>query len=280
MGGEAAELVVERRPAGRLLPRLVRRPLETLEAVLTGRDAVFLQLARKRLVALNHPRLVEEVFSDPDARGRLTGLADSTAVRLGGASLPGLEGEEHRRRRAVVEGLFARPEDWAGPVAEAARQTAERWRPGIIDVRAEMELLAADAVAAAVFGADYEREHEPLAEYHAVSRKVVMRIVNPLSPLLWRAPLPLTRRFERAQRGFAEAVARMIARRRSNGAGADVLERLLDEDGGLSDAEVRDEAWSYYAQGAPPYALTWTWWLLGRHEEVEARLHEEVDARR
>ncbi|HYU11348.1 MAG TPA: cytochrome P450, partial [Stellaceae bacterium] len=48
----------------------------------------------------------------------------------------------------------------------------------------------------------------------------------------------------------------------------------------LTRTEVRDEAASVIAGGVSPTirALTWIWYLLAEHPEVEARLHAEVDA--
>ena len=281
MSVHASELRVERRPAGRLLFGLLRRPAETLAEVIDGRDVVFLTLAGKRMVALNHPALVESVFADPEARGRISGLADSTARKLGGTSLPGLEGDEHRSRRSIVEELFRDPAPWTSAITRAAEQASERWSPGVIDAQAAMERLSVDAVARAVFGDDYNRHRSALSEYYDVSRKAVMRIINPFSALLWRMPLPLTARFERAQSAFNDALAAMVSGRRSNGSQDDLLGQLLraraDDGTELSDVEARDEAWSYYSQSAPAFALTWATWLLGRDREVDERVHAEAE---
>ena len=51
---------------------------------------------------------------------------------------------------------------------------------------------------------------------------------------------------------------------------------LLD----LDDAEVADELASLLmaAVDTTPGALAWTWYLLARHPDVEARVHEELNA--
>ena len=78
----------------------------------------------------------------------------------------------------------------------------------------------------------------------------------------------------------------MIAARKTPGyAGPqDLLYRLAharDRQGGepLPDNEVSDEAASLIAGGAASVrALTWIWYLLALHPEVEARFHAELDA--
>jgi cytochrome P450 len=74
-----------------------------------------------------------------------------------------------------------------------------------------------------------------------------------------------------------DTVARAVAERRSNGTNRDdALSLLL----ALSDSEVADEIVSLLiaAVDTTPGTLAWTWYLLARHQEVEARLHEELDA--
>jgi hypothetical protein len=49
---------------------------------------------------------------------------------------------------------------------------------------------------------------------------------------------------------------------------------------GMSDAQLRDEALTIFLAGheTTANALTWTWYLLSQHPDVEARLHAELDS--
>ncbi|MGP2435612.1 cytochrome P450, partial [Listeria monocytogenes] len=65
----------------------------------------------------------------------------------------------------------------------------------------------------------------------------------------------------------------------------DLLALLLqarDEDDGtrMTDRQVRDEAMTLFLAGHETTALglAWTWYLLGKHPAVEARVLAEVDA--
>jgi cytochrome P450 len=72
-------------------------------------------------------------------------------------------------------------------------------------------------------------------------------------------------------------VATAVAERRGDDASPDdALSRLL----ALTDEEIADEVVSLLmaAVDTTPGTLAWTWYLLARHREVEARLHEELDA--
>ena len=48
---------------------------------------------------------------------------------------------------------------------------------------------------------------------------------------------------------------------------------------GMTDKQVRDEAITLFLAGheTTANALTWTWYLLSQHPEVEAKVHAEVD---
>ena len=52
-----------------------------------------------------------------------------------------------------------------------------------------------------------------------------------------------------------------------------------EEDDRMTDQQVRDEALTLFLAGheTTANALTWTWYLLSQHPEVEQRLHHEID---
>jgi cytochrome P450 len=79
----------------------------------------------------------------------------------------------------------------------------------------------------------------------------------------------------------------MIDERRRTGADrGDLLSMLLlaqdteGDGGGMTDLQLRDEAMTIFLAGHETTAnmLTWTWYLLSRHPDIEARLHAEIDA--
>ncbi|HEY7179996.1 MAG TPA: cytochrome P450, partial [Blastocatellia bacterium] len=77
-----------------------------------------------------------------------------------------------------------------------------------------------------------------------------------------------------------------INERRASGEDrGDLLSMLIqarDEEGdgtGMTDKQLRDEAMTIFLAGheTTANALTWTWYLLSQHPEIEARFHAEVD---
>jgi cytochrome P450 len=108
------------------------------------------------------------------------------------------------------------------------------------------------------------------------------RATLPGADLIDRLPLPRNRRFREGKAELDEIVHGLIRERRATGDRGDLLSMLLsaqDEGGGMSDQLVRDEAMTIFLAGheTTANALTWTWYLLSQHPDVEARLHREVD---
>ena len=101
--------------------------------------------------------------------------------------------------------------------------------------------------------------------------------------LLGNFPTPTTLRFRRAVRRLDEVIYGIMDERRSSGKDTgDLLSMLLhaqDEEGNrMSDEQLRDEVITLLLAGheTNALALSWAWYLLSRHPEVEARLLEEL----
>ena len=102
-------------------------------------------------------------------------------------------------------------------------------------------------------------------------------------------PLELVRVRRSQRRSGHEGRPLDRRRRRRGGRGrrrgtdrGDVLSILLlarDEEGGLCDTQIRDEVMTLLLAGheTTANALTWTWFELGRHPDVLAKLAAEVD---
>jgi cytochrome P450 len=97
-------------------------------------------------------------------------------------------------------------------------------------------------------------------------------------------PLPLLRRYARAVAELDGVEHELVKARRADGrAGEDLLSILLaarDEEDGLSEREVRDQAVTFLLAGHETTALglTFAMFELGRSAPLRARLPAEVDA--
>ncbi len=106
---------------------------------------------------------------------------------------------------------------------------------------------------------------------------------HPFAPPTW-LPIARNRRFAQAKRVIDRVVLDLIARRRRDGEVHDDLLAMLmaaqDEEthGGMTDQQVRDEALTLLTAGHETVgaALSWTWYLLSKHLDVQRSLHDEV----
>jgi cytochrome P450 len=137
-----------------------------------------------------------------------------------------------------------------------------------------------------LFDADVESEADEIGEALTTTFALFNRLTLPFAQLLERLPLPATRRFQKARERLDATIYRIIDERRASGEDrGDLLSMLIaarDEEGdgsGMTDEQLRDEAMTIFLAGheTTANALTWTWYLLSKHPEIEARFHAEVD---
>lgn len=136
-----------------------------------------------------------------------------------------------------------------------------------------------------LFGTDTEADSEQITAAVQVATKGFKTFNLPAGQLLERILIPQKRRFELARATLERFMERLLAeRRQSGGDRGDLVSMLLsaqeeDTEGLLTNVQVRDEALTVFLAGyeTMSQALTWTWYLLSQHPEVEARLHHEID---
>ena len=239
---------------------------------------------------LNHPDLIRDVLVTHNRNFR-KGRGLERAKRLLGEGLLTSEGELHRRQRRLAQPAFHRDRvaAYGAVMAAYAARSRDRWREGAtVNVGEEMMRLTLAVVAKTLFDADVEGAEA--AEVGAALTEAFDSFtfaVLPFGEQLEKLPLPPVRRFNRARDRLDRTIYRMIAERRAAGDDrGDLMSMLLlaqdaeGDGGGMSDRQLRDEAMTIFLAGheTTANALTWSWYLLSRHPEVEARLHAEVDA--
>ncbi len=275
-----------------LLPDLKRDTLGTLERARREHGDVVCLLAgpprmRTKSYAIFHPDGVRRVLAtEADAYRKDNRFYEEIRWALGYGLLNSQDAEWLRQRR-FVQPLFTRRRIacYAGTMGEEAEALlAAGWTEGrTVDLHREMSVLTLRMVGRLLFGADVERAVPvvgsafPILGEHARNRSY-----NPVhAPRAW--PTPANRRAERARAAVHAVCDDLIAARRANGAaGEDLLGRLIaarDGDERLSDLEVRDQVLIFLLAGhdTTAIALTFALHLLGRHPDVQARVHAEVD---
>ncbi|MGH8723040.1 MAG: cytochrome P450, partial [Burkholderiales bacterium] len=142
----------------------------------------------------------------------------------------------------------------------------------------DMMGAALEVAATVLFGAELRAEARPVGEALDVALREALRRVYALLPLPLLLPSPANLRFRRALSHLHALIEQVIERRRRSGqARGDLLDALLQE---LDGRALRDDVITFLLAGheTTANALVWTFWLLGQHPEVAARLRSEIDA--
>ena len=280
------------RPPGPDLSRLAALrafrsdPLGLLERLAAYGDVVTIDVPGSAAYLLNHPDLVRDVLVTGH-RSFHKGPTIQAAKMLLGESLLTSEDETHLRRRRLIQPMFhhERIATYAASMVRFAERAAERWGDGEqVDIQAEMSALTLAVVGDTLFGTDVD-ERRSATVRRALTDTLGMfdRVYSPLFRLLVRLPSPTMRRYRRVESDLNRVIAEMIAERRAAGAsGGDLLSLLLrarEDETGLTDDQVRDEALTLFLAGheTTAIALSWTLFLLARHPEVEEKLVAEID---
>jgi cytochrome P450 len=252
-------------------------------------DVVPVRLGPFPGLLIYHPDAIEEVLV---ARNR--DFIKSRGVRLMRAFLgDGLftaEGDLWLRQRRLMQPAFHRQRVAAygeTMAAYAARRAADWHEGAVLDVHEEMMAVTRAIVAKTLFDADVSEQARAIGDASEIVMEYFGKRLGSLLALLpvW-LPTPENLRVHRAIRRLDKVVYRMIAdRRRSPEDRGDLLSILLlaqDADDGsrMTDRQVRDEVMTLFMAGheTTAVALSWTWYLLAQHPEVDARLADELRA--
>ncbi len=252
-------------------------------------DIVFFKVGNERIYLFNHPDLIRDVLVT-NQKNFIKSRALVRAKKVLGEGLLTSESEFHLRQRRLAQPAFHRDRisAYGRSMVEYADRTRSRWSDGrALDVHDEMMKLTLAIVAKTLFSADVENEAAEIGEALTTTFKAFNIGILPFSELLEKLPLPYIKRFEAARARLDATVYRIIDERRATGEDkGDLLSMLLlaqdteGDGGGMTDTQVRDEAMTIFLAGheTTANALSWTWYLLSQHPEIEARFHREVEA--
>lgn len=275
---------------GQFLLEMSRNPLAPLIAMQRDYgDIVHYQIGPQHLYLFSDPELIRDVLvTNQKNFTKSRGL--ERARRLLGNGLLTSEGEFHLRQRRLAQPAFHRQRiaSYATTMTSYADRTRSSWRDGsTVDMHIEMMRLTLAIVAKTLFDADVDDEAAEIGEALTAAFHSFNFAILPFTELLEKLPLPHVRRFNAARDTLDRTIYRMIdERRKAKDDRGDLLSMLLlatDTEGdgsGMDDLQLRDEALTIFLAGheTTANALTWTWYLLSRHPDVESRMHYEIDS--
>lgn len=269
------------------LPGLLRGQYRYFERVFAQQGGVFeLDLCVTSVLIVADADAAEAVFVTRARNYDKGGEFWDGAREQAGQGLTQSEGELWRRQRRLMQPKFQREaiESYHSLIDSTIRDAIDRlpvevpidlgkWCEDLLVVLSLRVLLGSELDAAAI----EQVRHAMDVRLDALLRGVVLRKLPRWLPQPGRA------RLAHANATIEATLSKLIARVRERGPGNDLLSALLiatDEEGTMSDAQLRDEAVVIFGAGFETTAstLAWALWLLATHEHVLADVQREIDA--
>ncbi|MBI3837735.1 MAG: cytochrome P450 [Planctomycetia bacterium] len=241
---------------------------------------------------LAHPDAIEHVLHANHKNYRKPDSANHSIGLLAGNGIIVSEGEFWRKQRRLMQPAFLRHQvvKLSSHMVESTDAFIRQWEQAedgrTLDIVPEMMQLALRIASTSLFSTDISGDADAIGRAYRtafgyVSLKMNGRLM--FSPL-WM-PTRRNRRFRQAKALLDGVVLTLIARRRHEPAKNDVLDLLLaaqDEESGkgMTDEQLKDEALTLLTAGheTTGAALSWAWYLLATHPDVQHALHEQVSS--
>jgi cytochrome P450 len=256
-------------------------------------DVVHFRLLSWSAYALYHPDHVKRVLQENHRNYNKDFLMMKAVRQIFGNGLFTNDGDSWLRQRRLMQPSFhhKRLVSFGQLMTEATVAMLEHWQRTVtgdtaLDIPLEMMRLSLRIAGLALFSLDLSNEADTVGRTFTALGPLLSEYANLPFPPLW-VPTSRNRQLQAGLTTLNTVVSSIITERRNRPAdanAADLLWMLLsardEETGeGMSDQQVRDEVLILLLAGyeTTATALTWTWYLLSQHPEVERRLHAELD---
>jgi cytochrome P450 len=251
-------------------------------------DATQFFVGPQQIFLVNHPDLIRELLVTQHRSFHKSRVLQRSKIIFGEGLLTSEE-EFHLRQRRLAQPAFHKERigRYGEVMVDRATKLTERWRDGdVLDIHHEMMGLTLSVVAKTLFDADVDEEADEIGAALTSLVDLFPALINPLSSLLRRLPLPQTMRLRRSLERLDRTVYAIIEeRRKSREDRGDLLSMLLmavDEEGdgsGMTDKQLRDEAMTLFLAGheTTANALAWTWYQLAQNPESMHAMQRELD---
>ncbi len=272
--------------AGYYLWRRQRNPLRFYEELAQRYgDICHYQSGRQHVYCLHHPDLVDALLIG-QSRSFTKGILLTESQRLIGQGLLTSEAPLHPEQRRATQPAFHRAciASYVDTMARLATQASTQWRDGqSIVISEQMSELTLAIVAATLFAAADGEDRPWLRRSIAELLRALDSMSMPWTHWLNALGRSQPRRLRQALAFLDLYIEQILDPQRGSD---DVLPLLLQahstagQNAGERRESLRDEVLTLLLAGSITIAqtLTWIWYLLAQHPEVERCLHTEVDA--
>jgi cytochrome P450 len=252
-------------------------------------DIVQLKFGPMDAFVLYSPEYVHHVLVK-NQKNYIKGIGYDGFRLLVGNGLVTSDGETWRTHRRLLQPPFTPTAvmQFHQMMVDVTNGLLDRWQAvadagGSIVMDEEMMRLTMSIIGRAMFDIDLDKEIKEVGQALHEAFAFIPQRSNALIPM--SVPLPSHTRFKRNLEVINTFIYERIAEARKNGPSNTLLSRLIqarDEETGeaLDDLALRDEAVTLFFAGFETTArsLTWVWYLITRHPEVQQRLVAEATA--
>ena len=253
-------------------------------------DLVQMRLGPMKSYLFSRPEHIQHILvKNPDKY--IKGASHDRLRNALGLGLLTSEGEVWSQKRKLMQPTYTpvNVRKFAALMTEEAQTLVARWQTyeagTAVDINAEMVRMTMSVISRSIFGVDVDAHYREIGlafrqflEYAASSTN---RLIE--APLF--VPTPKNQRLKKAKKLVHDFIFEIIRQRREEGLQDDLLSMLMsarDENTGqtMSDEQLHDEILITLFAGHETTAslLSWTWFLLAQHPEVEAKLHAELES--
>ena len=240
---------------------------------------------------LARPDDIKYVLSD-NKQNYEKGLGFKKLQMTLGTGLFTAEGALWKRQRNIMQPMFTPRSitQFAGDMTGATESMLQDWQAHgtggkVFNVNTQMMRLAMNIIGRTMFNIDIGKDAMQAAKaFTFVLENVSQRSLSPVDIPLF-IPTKSNRHFNQSIKTLDDFIYGIIDERARNPREErDLLSTLMnarDPETGepMSRRQLRDEVITIFFAGheTTAQALTWTWFLLAQHPDVEEKLYEEVD---
>ena len=275
----------------RTLRKIVRNPMEAWPGEVYTDPLVVSRMLGRNTIFVCEPDLVQQVLVD-DAESFIKAEPMRRALEPAlGQGILTSEGARWRMQRRVAAPVFrpAHVNTFVPAMLTASRSMRDQWASlpngTSLEVSSEMMRVTFDIILETMLSGrgdtDVSKVETSIRDFLESTSWAVA--LSALGAPMW-TPFPGKRRAERGHSYLRRTVTDRIVERRGTGERrSDLLSLMLDakdpETGeGLSDIDIRDNILTFIGAGheTTALALTWTFYLLARHPDIERRILAEI----
>lgn len=248
-------------------------------------DLVKIKYGPFPLYVVNHPDLFHDVLVSQHEHYHKSRTTKRGLYPVVGEGLFTSDGELWKRQRKLAQPAFhtKRIAGYAEIMVNYSQRLIHEWQDGTrIDVEGAMAKLTMQIISKSVFDAEVTGT-DTLSQAITYLLETTDHRFNRIVSLPDWLPTAENRTFKAHLTHLDQVIQQFIDERRQTGEDkGDLLSMFLsaqdDQNSGMTDKQLRDEAMTVFGAGHETTAatLTWVWYLLSQHAEVAAKLHDEL----